>query len=84
MHYLCAMNKTNILLTLIDRNGGKKSTRDIDISNIYYQSGDGQYIASTEGKQRELLENWIEERGNEQHSTATHKADLELDSWILY
>ncbi len=67
---------TNVHLTMTDDLTGNKVFRTIDISNLI--NWDTQMIVKTEGKQREMLEEWINERGNDQHDTF-----LTLNSWII-
>jgi hypothetical protein len=44
--------------------------------------GFGSAFAMVGAKTKErMIQDWIEERGNPQHSTATHKADLQYVSW---
>lgn len=54
--------------------------RTIDISNVYVPCSETcmQKKAETEERQREQLERWIKERGNEQH-----EALLVLDRWTV-
>ena len=67
---------TTIHLTMTDDLTGSKVLRSIDISNLI--NWNTQMVVKTEGKQREMLEEWINERGNEQHDTL-----LTLNSWLI-
>jgi uncharacterized protein YpmB len=51
--------------------------RTIDASNVY-SSGSHYWVLKGENEQRKNIENWINQRGNEQHDTL-----LELISWEL-
>ena len=57
---------------------GNTVERAIDISNIQYPCGEYNRTATNPEQQKALLENWIEERGNEQHDT-----ELTLISWWI-
>lgn len=48
---------------------GRIVNRNIDISNLYVNVGDTTRITMNLEQQRELLEEWIELRGNDQHDT---------------
>ena len=52
--------------------------REIDITNICYSRGENWQVAYSREHQKELLENWINERGNEQHNTI-----LKLVDWWI-
>ena len=52
--------------------------REIDITNICYSREDCWQVAYSREHQKELLENWINERGNEQHNTI-----LKLVDWWI-
>ena len=70
---------TDITLNMTDLFTGKEIVRTIDISNIYIDNGTCWEVAKGEERQRGLLNNWIEDRGNEQHDTI-----LELVSWTIH
>lgn len=57
---------------------GKIVDRTIDISNLLIHRGSASIIAQNVQTQRELLEDWIKWRGNEQHATT-----LTLISWCM-
>jgi hypothetical protein len=75
---------TTIELTMTDFFTGNPVVRNIDISNFSvpdYNAADGwetNVITTDETKRIELLNNWIDERGNEQHDTI-----LTLDSYRI-
>lgn len=62
-----------IELKMNDLLNDKIVTRQIDLSNIF--TG---HKPATKENQTELLNRWINERGNDQHETI-----LELDSWEI-
>jgi len=70
------MRFKKVYLEMTDKLTGKKVSRAIDISNII--DWNTQKPVETESKQMELLECWINERGNKQHNTL-----LKLDSWLI-
>jgi len=57
---------------------GKFVDRSIDITNLLVHRGSASVISQNIDTQRNLLEGWIEERGNEQHGTT-----LTLISWTV-
>lgn len=65
-----------IYLTMRDTRTDKEVTREIDISNFYVNGGDCHRVERNPEAQREMLIDWIEWRGNEQHDT-----ELALVSW---
>jgi hypothetical protein len=67
----------DVTLTMKDELTGKVVTRIIDITNAM-NSGSACYELGDEASQRRNLENWINERGNEQHETI-----LSLVSWEI-
>ena len=60
-------------LTMTDILNETKVIRQIDLSNIF--TG---HKPATKENQEDLLKNWIETRGNQQHETI-----LELESWEI-
>lgn len=58
---------------------GKTVTRTIDISNIQFRSNVCCITATDPEMQREMLLEWISDRGNEQHETT-----LSLVSWYVH
>ena len=70
-------NPTEVHLMMRTKEG-EEVQRTIDISNLLIHVGPNSIIARNEQNQRELLEEWIELRGNKQHNT-----ELELISWTL-
>lgn len=64
-----------VTLNMIDLNTGKEVERKIDITNAM-NNGIDCWELGDEASQRANLENWIVERGNEQHATV-----LILVSW---
>ena len=73
------MSYQQIKVTMLDTLNNKEVTRDIDISNIYIDNGTCWQVATSPERQRELLNEWIEDRANDQHETI-----LELVSWYLF
>jgi hypothetical protein len=69
-------------LTMTDLNSSKTVYRSIDITNAMSSGGECWELRGVED-QRSDLESWIAERGNDQHSTSQHKANLRLDSWTI-
>jgi hypothetical protein len=67
----------DVTLTMKDELTGKVVTRIIDITNAM-NSASVCYELGDEASQRRNLENWINERGNEQHETI-----LSLVSWEI-
>tara|TARA_R110000765_G_scaffold292026_4_gene387659 strand:+ start:1727 stop:1951 length:225 start_codon:yes stop_codon:yes gene_type:complete len=65
-------------ITMKDASNGKTVSRTIDGSNLMVHNGETSHIASCPEIQRTLLQQWINERANEQHGTM-----LELVSWFL-
>lgn len=57
---------------------GKEVNREIDGSNILVSVGETSQYATSPELQRELLNEWIEDRGNDQHAT-----ELTLVSWFV-
>jgi hypothetical protein len=57
---------------------GKFVDRSIDITNILIHRGASSIISQNKETQRELLEDWIKYRGNDQHAT-----NLTLISWTV-
>ena len=66
---------TTVTLQMIDELTGKQVSRTIDATNAY-SNGQDCWELKGENEQRKNLNNWISERGNEQHSTI-----LSLVSW---
>ena len=56
----------------------KKVFREIDITNICFSGSECWNVAQNREHQKELLNNWIQERGNEQHNTI-----LTLKDWWI-
>lgn len=71
------MRPTTVTLNMTDEFTGKKIKRTIDISNAM-TSGSTAWELRDKNAQRKALEQWIEDRGNEQHDTI-----LKLDSWTI-
>jgi len=65
----------NVKLNMTDEITGKKVERIIDKTNAM-KSGSDAWILGDEKSQRERLERWINERGNDQHETI-----LTLNNW---
>lgn len=70
-------NPTEVHLTMKTREG-EEVQRTIDISNLLIHVGSSSIIARNKQNQRELLEEWIELRGNAQHNT-----ELRLIDWFI-
>ena len=70
------------ILNMTDLNTGKDHSREIDISNAM-SNGAECWELRGEGEQRKNLERWIKERGNEQHSTGSNKANLLLNNFTI-
>ena len=70
---------TRIIATFEDLTDGKTYKREIgiDVSCIRFDSAKAEKV-------NEVIEYWIVERGNPQHSTNTHKANLSLIGWNFY
>ena len=68
------MMKT-VRMTLLDLVSGVKFNREIDATNAY-ENRDICWELGDQQSQRERLEQWILDRGNEQHDT-----ELELVGW---
>ena len=67
----------NVELTMIDELTGQTVKRTIDKTNaMKSDSNSGCFVVGDKASQRKGLENWINERGNEQHETI-----LTLVSW---
>ena len=66
-----------VTLTMNDLLNETTVTRTIDALNAY-SSGSVCWELKGENEQRRNLENWIEERGNDQHDTL-----LDLVSWTF-
>ena len=66
-----------VTLQMTDLLNDTKIERTIDATNAY-SNGSVSWELRGENEQRENLERWISERGNEQHDTI-----LELNSWKL-
>ena len=66
-----------VTLKMNDLLNGGQVERTIDASNAY-SNGSVAWELRCVSEQRKKLENWILERGNEQHDTI-----LELVSWIF-
>ena len=64
-----------VTVTMIDELTGKEVVRTIDATNAY-SNGSECWELRGENEQRTNLENWINERANEQHNTI-----LSLISW---
>ena len=67
---------TTVTLNMKDELNGTNVSRTIDGSNLINWSTQKMY--QTESTQREMLEEWINERGNEQHDTL-----LSLIDWTI-
>ena len=65
----------NVTLNMIDLMTSNKVTRTIDITNAMSTGGET-WELKDEQNQRANLEQWINERGNQQH-----EATLLLESW---
>jgi hypothetical protein len=65
----------NVTLNMIDLMTSNKVTRTIDITNAM-STGGQTWELKDEQNQRANLEQWINERGNQQHETT-----LLLESW---
>ena len=63
---------TTVRLTLKDKNTGEVSEREVGFMREFWRK-------NSTGE----VEDWIKERGNAQHSTPKHKADLELVSRLV-
>ncbi len=70
------MNNINVEMKTAE---GILVSRIIDITNIHIHEGGTSRPTTSESKQRELIEEWIELRGNDQHNTK-----LTLISWRLF
>jgi len=70
-------NPTNIHLRMQTAEG-RFVDRTIDISNLYVHRGDTTFIETDKYLQKDLLNEWIKLRGNDQHATI-----LTLISWGL-
>ena len=70
---------TRIIATLRDETSEKVYKREIGIDSTGYRfmSSRAEYITKK-------VDEWIIERGNKQHSTDTHKANLVLVGWNFY
>lgn len=74
---------TSVILKMNDLFNEKQVEREIDISNLYVPNYNAPLnfehdILGTPEQQRKNLEQWIKERGNQQHDTL-----LELVSWEI-
>ena len=67
-----------VTLKMNDLYTGKTITREMDISVLFVNGLDCWEVAQGKEKQKELLENWISDRGNQQHDT-----ELELIDWVI-
>ena len=67
----------DVKLNMTDEMTGEKVERTIDITNAM-SSGSVCWELRGEDEQRKRLQNWIDERGNEQHDTL-----LTLNSWEI-
>jgi hypothetical protein len=61
-----------VIINLKDKNTGKEFSREINPLTEQFRR-----------KPIETIEEWIELRGNPQHSSPTHTADLVLDSYSV-
>jgi hypothetical protein len=68
----------NVTVTMNDLFTGKQVERTIDITNVMIAGSECQEIAPRHIQER-LLNEWIEDRANEQHDTI-----LELVSWEVH
>lgn len=69
------MGNNNVNLIMLDELTGKEIHRSIDITNAMDNGAECWELNGHES-QRENLERWIEERGNDQHNTI-----LKLQDW---
>ena len=68
----------NVTVTMKDAFTGEAVERTIDKTNAMNMKDDG-FFMGTEQEQKENLEDWINERANEQHETF-----LDLVSWKFH
>ena len=70
---------TRIIATLRDESNEKVYKREIgiDSSGYRFMSSRAEYVTKK-------INEWIEERGNKQHSTDSHNANLVLVGWNFY
>jgi len=69
---------TNVTLNMTDLFTEKEIIRTVDISVIQFDNGTCWEVAKGEGRQRGLINEWIEDRANDQHDTI-----LTLNSWVI-
>jgi hypothetical protein len=67
----------SVKLIMKDAWTNEEVIRDIDITNVMNMRSDG-FFMGTKEEQRQNIENWIEDKGNDQHDTW-----LDLVSWEL-
>lgn len=60
---------SNVTVEMRDEITGEIVTRVIDSSILVVHDGETSHIATTFEKQKELLNQWIVDRANEQHET---------------
>ena len=70
---------TSLTINMTDTMTGKEIIRTVDISVIYIDNGTCWEVAKGEERQRGLINEWIEDRANDQHDTI-----LELNSWTIH
>ncbi len=70
------MIDADIIVTLREHRTNKEVTRELDISNFTVCGSEAVIYRPEE--QLELLKNWIEERGKEQHNS-----ELSVVSWYI-
>ncbi len=60
---------------------GREWTRELDISNLCYEDGNGNNrVATSRAVQEMMLNDWIKDRGNEQHATELTLVDWHVNS----
>ena len=67
-----------IIVTMIDTKTNKIVERRIDISNFYVPYQECWKVTTDENEQREMLNDWIKDRANDQHDTI-----LKLSDWKI-
>ena len=73
------MSHQQINVTMLDTKNNKEVVRVVDISVIYFDNGTCWEVERNVEAQRALINEWIDERANDQHETI-----LALVSWYIF
>ena len=70
---------TRIIATFADGTNSKSFKRELGIDSTGFR-----FMSSRANHVTKLVNDWINERGNKQHSTDSHEANLILVGWNFY